>query len=128
MADGLGTGDNTRAAVITRGLAEMSRLGVAMGGRAETFAGLTGMGDLVATCISVQSRNRYFGEQLGKGRTVAETAAEMDQVAEGVKTAPVLCSMAEEVQGEQDARDAYAGLLGRQVRRESDAPGPGDVA
>lgn len=136
IADGLGTGDNTRAAVITRGLAEISRLGQALGGRAETFAGLTGMGDLVATCISPQSRNRYFGEQLGKGKTVAEIAAEMDQVAEGVKTAPVVCTLAEEagvvmpiatemnlvVRGQQTARDAYRGLLGRAVHRESDPP------
>ena len=136
MADGLGTGDNTRSAVITRGLAEISRLGQALGGRPETFAGLTGMGDLVATCISPQSRNRFFGEQLGRGRTVAEVAAEMDQVAEGVKTAPVVCTLADEagvvmpiaseinkvVRGQQTAQDAYRGLLGRQVRRESDPP------
>jgi len=136
MADGLGTGDNTRAAVITRGLAEISRLGLAMGGRAETFAGLTGMGDLIATCISPQSRNRFFGEQLGKGRTVTEVATEMDQVAEGVKTAPVVCTLADElgvvmpiaseinlvVRGQQTAQEAYRGLLGRSVRRESDPP------
>lgn len=136
MADGLGTGDNTRAAVITRGLAEISRLGQAMGGRAETFAGLTGMGDLMATCISPQSRNRFFGEQLGKGRTVAEIAAEMNQVAEGVKTAPVVCTLAEElgvvmpiateiklvVDGQQSAQEAYRGLLGRSARRELDTP------
>ena len=132
MADGLGTGDNTRAAVITRGLAELTRLGEAMGGRPETFAGLTGMGDLVATCISPQSRNRFFGEQLGKGRTVADIAKEMDQVAEGVKTAPVVVSIAEEldvempiaaevasvVQGEQGAVEAYRGLLSRSVTHE----------
>ena len=136
MADGLGTGDNTRAAVITRGLAEISRLGQALGGRAETFAGLTGMGDLIATCISPQSRNRFFGEQLGKGKTVAEVAAEMDQVAEGVKTAPVVCTLAAEagvdmpiaaemnlvVRGQQTAEEAYRGLLGRSVRRETDHP------
>lgn len=136
MADGLGTGDNTRAAVITRGLAEISRLGQALGGRPETFAGLTGMGDLIATCISPQSRNRFFGEQLGKGKTVAEVAAEMDQVAEGVKTAPVVCTLAAEasvempiasemnlvVSGQQTAQEAYRGLLGRSVRRESDPP------
>ena len=67
MADGLGAGDNTRSAVITRGLAEITRLGVAIGGDAMTFAGLAGMGDLIATCISPQSRNRYVGEQLGEG-------------------------------------------------------------
>jgi glycerol-3-phosphate dehydrogenase (NAD(P)+) len=88
MGDGLGAGDNTRAAVITRGLAELSRLGVAMGGRPATFAGLAGMGDLVATCTSVQSRNRYVGEQLGKGRELADIIAEMHMVAEGVKSVP----------------------------------------
>lgn len=133
MADGLGTGDNTRAAVITRGLSELTRLGQAMGGRPETFAGLTGMGDLVATCISPQSRNRFFGEQLGRGRTVADIAEEMDQVAEGVKTAPVVVSIAEEldvempiaaevsrvVRGEQGAVEAYRGLLGRSATHES---------
>src|SRR3546814_11284301 len=71
MADGLGTGDNTRSAVITRGLAELTRLGCAMGGSQITFAGLAGMGDLIATCISPQSRNRYVGEQLGRGRSEA---------------------------------------------------------
>ena len=90
MADGLGTGDNTRAAVITRGLAELSRLGMAMGGDPLTFAGLAGMGDLVATCISPQSRNRHVGEQLGKGRTIEEIIEEMHMVAEGVKTAAVV--------------------------------------
>lgn len=134
MADGLGTGDNTRAAVITRGLAEISRLGTALGGQPQTFAGLTGMGDLVATCISPQSRNRYFGEQLGKGRTVTEIAAEMDQVAEGVKTAPVVINLAEKhgvevpiatevyrvVTGQQDANAAYRGLLGRTMTHESE--------
>ena len=94
MAAGLGTGDNTRATVITRGLSEISRLGVAMGGRPSTFAGLAGMGDLVATCISPQSRNRYVGEQLGRGRPLDEIVAEMHQVAEGVKTVPVVHELA----------------------------------
>ena len=95
MADGLGTGDNTRAAVITRGLAELTRLGSAMGGQPMTFAGLAGMGDLVATCISPQSRNRYVGEQLGKGRTIEEVIDEMRMVAEGVKTSKVVMELAE---------------------------------
>ena len=94
MAVGLGTGDNTRAAVITRGLAELTRLGVAMGGDATTFAGLTGMGDLIATCMSPQSRNRTVGEELGKGRTIAEIVEEMNQVAEGVKAAKVVRELA----------------------------------
>ena len=72
IAQGLGVGDNTRAAVMTRGLAELTRLGVAMGGQATTFAGLAGMGDLITTCISPFSRNRHVGEQLGAGRKLAE--------------------------------------------------------
>jgi glycerol-3-phosphate dehydrogenase (NAD(P)+) len=95
MADGLGTGDNTRAAVITRGLAELSRLGTAMGGDPLTFSGLAGMGDLLATCISPQSRNRHVGEQLGRGRTIEEIVDEMSMVAEGVKSAPVVIDLAE---------------------------------
>ena len=136
MADGLGTGDNTRAAIITRGLAELTRLGVAMGGEPATLAGLAGMGDLLATCISPQSRNRYFGEQLGKGRTVDDIAAEMNQVAEGVKSAPVVLELAGEydiempiaeqvaavVAGEQNASEGLGELIRRQRRFESEAP------
>ncbi|MCP5069598.1 MAG: NAD(P)H-dependent glycerol-3-phosphate dehydrogenase, partial [bacterium] len=81
MGDGLGVGDNTRAAVITRGLSELTRLGVAMGGEPATFAGLAGMGDLIATCASRQSRNRFVGEELGKGKTIDGIIAEMNQVA-----------------------------------------------
>jgi len=87
IAQGLGVGDNTRAMVMTRGLAELSRLGVALGGEAPTFAGLAGMGDLVTTCISPHSRNRMVGEQLGLGRKLDEIISEMSMVAEGVKTA-----------------------------------------
>ncbi|HUS60810.1 MAG TPA: NAD(P)H-dependent glycerol-3-phosphate dehydrogenase [Acidimicrobiales bacterium] len=94
MADGLGFGDNTRAALITRGLAELTRLGVALGGQPLTFSGLAGMGDLVATCISHQSRNRYVGEQLGGGRTLEEIVAEMNMVAEGVKTSRAVVELA----------------------------------
>ncbi|HSG89450.1 MAG TPA: NAD(P)H-dependent glycerol-3-phosphate dehydrogenase [Pseudomonadales bacterium] len=125
MGDGLGAGDNTRSAVITRGLAELSRLGEAMGGRASTFAGLAGMGDLVATCTSPQSRNRYVGEQLGKGRSLAEIIAEMHMVAEGVKTVPVVNEMADEhgiampiaaevhkvILGQSPPSQAFRGLL-----------------
>jgi glycerol-3-phosphate dehydrogenase (NAD(P)+) len=95
MGDGIGVGDNTRAAVITRGLAELTRLGTALGGRRETFSGLAGMGDLIATCSSRQSRNRYVGEQLGKGRSIEEITAEMDQVAEGVTTSAVVMELGE---------------------------------
>jgi glycerol-3-phosphate dehydrogenase (NAD(P)+) len=95
MAAGLGTGDNTRALVIARALAEMTRLGVAMGGDRHTFAGLAGMGDLLATCISPLSRNRYVGEELAKGRTLDEITEEMNMVAEGVKTSRVVMELAE---------------------------------
>jgi glycerol-3-phosphate dehydrogenase (NAD(P)+) len=96
MAQGLGAGDNTRALVIARSLAELTRLGVAMGGRPETFAGLAGMGDLVATCISPYGRNRHVGEQLASGKTVEEITAEMDMVAEGIKSSRVAKELADE--------------------------------
>jgi glycerol-3-phosphate dehydrogenase (NAD(P)+) len=94
MADGMGFGDNTRAALITRGLAELTRLGIALGGQPLTFSGLAGMGDLVATCISRQSRNRHVGEELGKGRTIEEITTEMNMVAEGVKTSRAVVDLA----------------------------------
>ena len=86
IADGLGYGDNTKAALMTRGLAELARLGVALGGDPLTFAGLAGMGDLIATCSSPQSRNRHVGVELGKGRALDDIVNEMNMVAEGVKT------------------------------------------
>jgi glycerol-3-phosphate dehydrogenase (NAD(P)+) len=95
MAAGLGTGDNTRALVIARSLAEMARLGVAIGGDRHTFAGLAGMGDLLATCISPLSRNRYVGEELAKGRTLDEIIGEMKMVAEGVKSSRVVMELAD---------------------------------
>jgi glycerol-3-phosphate dehydrogenase (NAD(P)+) len=124
IAQGISVGDNTRAAVITRGVSELTRLGVAMGGQAPTFAGLAGMGDLIATCVSPQSRNRYVGEQLGLGRPLSEILAEMNMVAEGVKTAVTVMELAERhgvempicdvinrvVTGEISAVDAYRGL------------------
>ncbi len=124
IAQGLGVGDNTRAAVMTRGLAELTRLGVAMGGEAATFAGLAGMGDLVTTCISPHSRNRYVGEQLGLGRSLDDITAEMTMVAEGVKTAvtarelaerhgvpmPVFDEIYKVVSGQTSADRAYQGL------------------
>lgn len=127
MGDGLGVGDNTRSAVITRGLAELTRLGMAMGGREQTFAGLAGMGDLIATCVSSQSRNRRVGEELGKGRKLQDIIDEMNQVAEGVKTSKVVIELAEkygvdmpiarEVYGVvhqgATAMDAYRGLTRR---------------
>jgi len=129
IAEGLSVGDNTRSAVITRGLQELTRLGVALGALPETLAGLAGMGDLIATCISPQSRNRYVGEQLGKGRPLAEILAEMNQIAEGIKTAPVAMALANRfdldmpiaaeiagiVDGSISPDDAYRGLL-REVK------------
>lgn len=134
MGDGAGAGDNTRAAVITRGLAELTRLGVAMGGKPATFAGLAGMGDLVATCNSPQSRNRTVGFHLGKGRKLKEIIDEMSMVAEGVKTCGVVCELAEEYGVEMpiteevykvlnegnSALDAYRGLLRRESGSEAD--------
>jgi len=95
ISDGMGAGDNTRAAMITRGLGEITRLGVALGGKAETFSGLAGMGDLVTTCTSPLSRNRHVGEQLGRGKAVAEIVSSMRMVAEGVHSAPVIVALAE---------------------------------
>lgn len=125
MGDGLGAGDNTRAALITRGLAEMSRLGTALGGRPETFAGLAGMGDMIATCTSPQSRNRHVGMELAKGRRIEEIIDSMHMVAEGVKSAPTVIELAREhgislpisedvyrvITGESNARGVYRGLL-----------------
>jgi glycerol-3-phosphate dehydrogenase (NAD(P)+) len=136
MGDGVGVGDNTRSAVITRGLAELTRLGVAMGAQPQTLAGLAGMGDLVATCISRQSRNRFVGEELGKGRSIDEIIADMHMVAEGVKTSRVVMQLAErysiempiasEVYGAihegKSARRAYRGLIRRRPGSE-DEPG-----
>jgi len=94
IADGLGYGDNTKAALLTRGLAELTRLGIALGGEPLTFSGLAGMGDLVATCTSTQSRNRTVGVQLGKGRALDDIVAEMKMVAEGVKSTAAVLELA----------------------------------
>ncbi len=132
MGIGLGAGDNTRSALITRGLAEITRLGVALGGRAETFAGLAGMGDLLATCISPQSRNHQVGVQLGKGRPIDEIIEEMVMVAEGVKSAPTVMRLAgrygiempiasdvfDVIEGRKTPQQAFRGLLGREVGAE----------
>lgn len=134
MGDGQGAGENTRSAVITRGLAEITRLGVAMGGETQTFAGLAGTGDLIATCTSAQSRNRTVGFQLGKGRTIQEITEEMFMVAEGVKSAPAVMALAEKynvhmpiaeevfqvVQDKSTARRAFRGLLRTVAGAESD--------
>jgi glycerol-3-phosphate dehydrogenase (NAD(P)+) len=134
MAEGLSVGDNTRAAVMSRGLAELTRLGVAMGGQPGTFAGLAGLGDLIATCSSPHSRNRYVGEQLGKGRKLHDILDEMHMVAEGVKTAEIVMYLAERhgvrmpiceqihrvVTGAATAIEAYAGLMQQKPGHEAD--------
>jgi glycerol-3-phosphate dehydrogenase (NAD(P)+) len=135
IAQGLGVGDNTRAAVISRGLAELTTLAEAMGAEAATMAGLAGMGDLVATCISPQSRNRRVGEQLGKGRRLADILAELGQVAEGVRTVyagvaladryglpmPITRTIHRVVTDQISAAEAYDGLLqSHPAGRESD--------
>ncbi len=95
MSDGLGFGDNSRATLITRALAELTRLGVALGGRPGTFAGLAGMGDLIATCSSPRSRNHQVGYALARGKTLEEIVSEMRMVAEGVKTTEGVMGLAE---------------------------------
>ena len=95
VTDGLGFGDNTKAALITRGIAEMSRLGVAMGGYQETFSGLAGMGDLIVTCASVHSRNRKAGYLIGKGYQMQEAMDEVKMVVEGVHSAKAALKLAE---------------------------------
>ena len=95
IADGLGYGDNTKAALMTRGMAEMQRLGMAMGGKAETFSGLSGIGDLIVTCTSMHSRNRRAGILLGQGKSLAETLETVQMVVEGVNTVQAACHMAE---------------------------------
>ena len=96
MGDGANAGDNTRAALITRGLSELTRLGTAMGGKSRTFSGLAGMGDLVATCSSSKSRNHHVGFQLGRGKSLEQIIEEMNEVAEGVKTAKVVLELAKD--------------------------------
>ena len=113
MGDGQGAGDNTRSALITRGLAEVTRLGVAMGGRLETFSGLAGIGDMIATCTSPQSRNRHVGVELGKGRNMQDIIDEMVMVAEGAKSAPAVLALSDKYGVEMPiARDVYRVLSG----------------
>lgn len=134
MGDGAGAGVNTRSTVITRGLAEITRLGAAMGGRRRTFAGLAGMGDLMATCTSALSRNHQVGFELGRGRKIDDIIAGMDQVAEGVKTSKVVMELSANYGIEMPisrevyrachegstARQAFRGLLKTASRSEAD--------
>ncbi len=129
---GLGYGDNTKASVITRGLAETARLGVAIGADPATFMGLAGMGDLVATCSSPLSRNRTFGEKLGEGMTVEEVTAQTRQVAEGVKSCqsvselaamhdvemPIVEHVAALIAGKMTPHELVSALISRQAKPE----------
>lgn len=132
IADGLGYGDNTKAALITRGVAEITRLGVKMGGKAETFAGLTGIGDLIVTCASVHSRNRKAGYLMGQGKTMKEAMDEVQMVVEGVYSAKAALKLAEKYEvslpiveqvnkvlfEDKDAAEAVKELMEREGRME----------
>ncbi len=132
IADGLGFGANTRAALVTRGLTEITRLGVALGGRRETFMGLAGLGDLVLTCTDDQSRNRRLGLALGRGQGIAQASAEISQVIEGVQAArevtalalahgiemPIASEVYRVLHEGKDPRAAVKSLLGREQKAE----------
>lgn len=134
ISDGIGFGDNTKAALITRGLAEITRIGCSLGGRFETFAGLSGMGDLIVTCTSHLSRNRAVGERLGKGETIDSITTAMKQVAEGVTTCAIAHDIARKIKVSAPITDevyavihrgkspqaAVAALLSRAARPEQD--------
>ncbi len=134
MADGMGFGANTRVALITRGLAEMMRLGVGLGAARETFMGLAGLGDLVLTCTDDQSRNRRFGMALGRGQSVAQAQSDIHQVIEGVPAARAVYEVAQRLSIDmpickeiyrimhegKPVRAAVQALMGREVRSETD--------
>ncbi|MEU8570759.1 NAD(P)H-dependent glycerol-3-phosphate dehydrogenase [Streptomyces pathocidini] len=111
IADGMGLGDNTKASLITRGLAETTRLGLAMGAEAHTFAGLAGMGDLVATCSSPLSRNHTFGTNLGRGMTLEETIAVTKQTAEGVKSCESVLDLARQHGVDMPITETVVGIV-----------------
>ena len=132
IALGLGYGDNAKAALITRGNAELTRLGLAMGCKPETFAGLSGMGDLIVTCTSMHSRNLHAGMLLGRGKTAEEAKAEVGQVVEGINALPAVCRLAKKyktempivqsvdaiLSGKLEARNALAALMERDLKHE----------
>jgi glycerol-3-phosphate dehydrogenase (NAD(P)+) len=132
IVDGLGAGDNAKAALLTRGLVEITRLGVAMGAQAITFKGLAGIGDLVTTCISPASRNRTAGERIGRGRSMAEVVAATPSVIEGIPTTesvlelavkhrvemPITRAVYSVLHGHQSASEAIDELMTRQLKRE----------
>jgi glycerol-3-phosphate dehydrogenase (NAD(P)+) len=117
ILDGLKAGDNAKAALLSRGLVEITRLGVAMGARRETFAGLAGLGDLVTTCVSPVGRNRTAGEQIGKGKKVEEVVASTPSVIEGIPTTRSVHQLADRFSVEMPITEAVYGVLfeGREV-------------
>ncbi|HEY9544572.1 MAG TPA: NAD(P)H-dependent glycerol-3-phosphate dehydrogenase, partial [Solimonas sp.] len=115
IADGMSLGANTRAALITRGLAEIMRLAIAMGGKAETLMGLAGMGDLVLTCTDNQSRNRRMGLLLAQSKSVDQAIAEIRQVVEGVKAAPEVLRLAQRYGVDMPITEAVNGVLTGQL-------------
>jgi glycerol-3-phosphate dehydrogenase (NAD(P)+) len=133
ISDGLGLGENAKAALVTRSLAEMTRLGTAMGGRHKTFGGLSGIGDLMVTCFSDRSRNHQVGFRLGKGESLASITSSMAMVAEGVPTAssahasarrlgvetPIIDEVHALLQGEKSAAEGMKALMSRQLKSES---------
>ena len=135
ISDGLGFGDNAKAAIITRGLYEITRLGAAMGANAQTFGGLTGMGDLIVTCTSMLSRNRRAGILIGQGKTPEEAQREVKMVVEGISTCRAAKALSDKMNIEmpiinqayailfegKSAKDATLSLMGRDKRHESEA-------
>ena len=111
ILDGLAAGNNAKAALVTRGLVEITRLGVAMGARAETFQGLAGLGDLITTCVSPEGRNRTVGERIGKGLQLSQILASMDSVAEGVPTTKALITLARQYRVEMPITEAVYRIL-----------------
>lgn len=111
ISDGVGYGDNTKAAIVTRGIAEITRLGVAMGAQETTFAGLAGIGDLVVTCMSKHSRNRFLGEEIGRGRSLADIESHMSMIAEGVRTTESVMALAEQYGVEMPITEAVHKIL-----------------
>jgi glycerol-3-phosphate dehydrogenase (NAD(P)+) len=111
ILDGLGAGNNAKAALVTRGLVEITRLGVTMGAKAETFAGLAGLGDLITTCVSPEGRNRSVGEQVGKGRSLDDILSGMDSVAEGVPTTRSVMQLARNYRVEMPITEAVHAVL-----------------
>ena len=111
ILDGLAAGNNAKAALVTRGLVEITRLGVAMGAKAETFDGLAGLGDLITTCVSPEGRNRTVGERIGKGQKLDDILGEMDSVAEGVPTTRSVRELARRYKVEMPITEAVHAVL-----------------